>query len=404
LTDKGSTKNKHLSQEERQEIQDCLDHGMRFKAIGKRIGKDQTTISKEIKRHVITKESSIRRRREDGTPADSAVCPQLNRAPFVCNACSKRRYECQYNKQLYLAKHAQSVYETTRSESRQGTALNRESFYRIDDIITQGVNRGQHLYHIMRSNNLGVSKSTVYRHLHQGYLSISKFDMPRVVKFKPRKKFRGDIIPRAFKAGRMYDDFLVYTQDNDIKDWVEMDTVIGRPGGKVILTLHFTVCNFMIGLLLENKTSAEITSAITQLKQRLEYNGFCFGDVFPVILTDNGGEFANVPAIEKGGNGMVETRLFFCDPYQSSQKPHVEKNHTLFRDIVPKGESFDGFQQETVNLIFSHMNSVKRMGLNGKTAYEVFAFLFGERLACVLGIHPIPAGQVVQSPKLFKEK
>jgi hypothetical protein len=37
---------------------------------------------------------------------------------------------------------------------------------------------------------------------------------------------------------------------------------------------------------------------------------------------------------------------------QSCQKPRVEKNHTLFRDIVPKGESFDCLTQDMVNLIF----------------------------------------------------
>ena len=100
-------------------------------------------------------------------------------------------------------------------------------------------------------------------------------------------------------------------------------------------------------------------------------------------------------------NGEIETDLFFCDPYQSSQKPKVEKNHTLFRDIVPKGESFDFFTQETVNLIFSHVNSTKRKIFNGKTPYEMFSFMFTENTAALLGVSAIPAADVVQSPKLL---
>ena len=46
-----TTKNKHLSLEDRIEIQECLYKGMTFKAIAKRIGKDPTTISKEVKLH-----------------------------------------------------------------------------------------------------------------------------------------------------------------------------------------------------------------------------------------------------------------------------------------------------------------------------------------------------------------
>ena len=42
-------KHMHLTLDEREEIQGCLNHGMTFKAIGQRIGKDQTTVSKEVK-------------------------------------------------------------------------------------------------------------------------------------------------------------------------------------------------------------------------------------------------------------------------------------------------------------------------------------------------------------------
>ena len=168
------------------------------------------------------------------------------------------------------------------------------------------------------------------------------------------------------------------------------------------MTFDFTDCNFMFGLLLENKTAAEAASKIRILKEKLYAEGVCFGDVIPLLLTDNGGEFANVSAFIADANGEIETELFFCDPMQSCQKAKVEKNHTLFRDIVPKGESFDHFTQDTVNLIFSHVNSVKRKRFNGKTPFEMFSFLFGEHTARLLGITEVPANNVVQSPKLLK--
>ena len=40
-------KYKHLTLQDRLEIQECLNKGMTFKDIGKRISKDQTTVSKE---------------------------------------------------------------------------------------------------------------------------------------------------------------------------------------------------------------------------------------------------------------------------------------------------------------------------------------------------------------------
>jgi len=376
---------------------------MTFKAIAKRIGKDQTTISKEVKKHLETSADDMGRTDMYSKPIMPEMCPSLLRAPFVCNPCEKKRVRCKYRKQFYHAKKAQQEYEALLSESREGIPLNKESFYEVDRMLSEGVKRGQHLYHIMQTKELGVSKSTIYRHLKRGYLSVSPLDFPRVVKFKARNQKAADFVPKAVKAGRTYDDFLMYILKNNIPSWVEMDTVIGSVGGKAILTLDFTFCNFMAGILLNAKTSAETSRNIRSLKSSFAAVGLSFGSILPLLLTDNGGEFSDVFTIENDLNGQKESSMFFCDPMQSCQKPRVEKNHTMFRDIVPKGESFDSFTQETVNLVFSHVNSVRRKSLNGKTPFDVFAFTFGEAAAKVLGIKPIPADQVVQSPKLLKK-
>jgi len=399
-----SKKNKHMTIDDRLEIQGCLDHGVTFKDIAHRIGKDQTTISKEVKKHITVNSSeTLNRVNSNGEPVLPPPCPQLLKAPFVCNACKKRHMRCIYQKQLYLAKNAHGSYKTLLSEAREGIPLNKEAFYDADAVLSNGIKRGQHLYHIMKTNDICFSQATAYRHLHRGYLSVSKMDFPRVVKFKQRKQHYSEYIPKSAKIGRTYNDFLSYIEKNDMSSWVEMDTVIGRVGGKAILTLNFTFCNFMIGLLLDGKTAAEASQKIRIVKNNLLSNEIRFGDIFPLLLTDNGGEFANISAFVADNYGEIETEMFFCDPFRSSQKPKVEKNHTLFRDIVPKGESFDSFTQATVNLIFSHINGVKRKILNGKSPYEMFAFTYSEKIASLLGITAIPAQEVIQSQKLLKK-
>jgi IS30 family transposase len=195
---------------------------------------------------------------------------------------------------------------------------------------------------------------------------------------------------------------LLFVEENGVKAWVEMDTVIGRPGGKVIMTFDFTFCNFMFGLLMDDKTAAEATLRIHALKVALNESDVRFGDVIPLLLTDNGGEFSNVSAFTDDLKGVAETDLFFCDPYCSSQKPKVEKNHTMFRDIVPKGTSFDPFSQDMVNIIFSHVNGVKRKIFSGKSPYDIFSFTYGGIVTEILGITEIPADDVIQSPILLK--
>ena len=386
------TKHKHLTLSDRNDIQLGLECGETFKAIGQSILKDPTTVSKEVKRNRQVRESTCH----------NLPCPLLDKAPFVCNGCPKRRQNCGYKKIFYLAKQAQKQYEQTLVEYREGTPLNSKTFWDMDKVISDGVKKGQHIYHILKTHNLDVSSSTVYRHIRKGYLSIAPIDLARAVKFKERRKSKLPSIPKEAKKGRSYEDFQNYLSLNQLNSWLEMDTVLGRMGGKVLLTFNLSFCNFIFARLLDNKTALEVTKHLYDIKNTLHQADKDFFQLFLVILTDNGGEFARVDDIEMDVRG--ESKLFFCDPNRSDQKGRIEKNHTLIRDILPKGTSFDNLTQEDINLVCSHVNSVKRAALNGKSAYELFAFTYGEEIPKLLGISKIPAEDVCQSSKLLQHK
>ena len=386
------TKHKHLTLSDRNDIQLGLERGETFKAIGQSILKDPTTVSKEVKRNKQIRDST----------SNNLPCPLLDKAPFVCNGCPKRRQNCGFKKIFYLAKQAQKQYEQTLVESREGTPLNSKTFWDMDKVISEGVKKGQHIYHILKTHNLDVSSSTVYRHIRKGYLSIAPIDLARAVKFKERRKSKLPSIPKEAKKGRSYEDFQNYLALNQLDSWLEIDTVMGRMGGKVLLTFNLSFCNFIFARLLDNKTALEVTKHLYDIKNTLYEADKDFFQLFPVILTDNGGEFARVNDIEMDIRG--EIKLFFCDPNRSDQKGRIEKNHTLIRDILPKGTSFDNLTQEDINLVCSHVNSVKRAALNGKSAYELFAFTYGEEIPKLLGISKIPAEDVCQSSKLLQHK
>ena len=386
------TKHKHLTLSDRNDIQLGLERGETFKAIGQLILKDPTTVSKEVKRNKQIRDST----------SNNLPCPLLDKAPFVCNGCPKRRQNCGFKKIFYLAKQAQKQYEQTLVEAREGTPLNSKTFWDMDKIISDGVKKGQHIYHTLKTHNLDVSSSTVYRHIRKGYLSIAPIDLARAVKFKERRKSKLPSIPKEAKKGRFYEDFQNYLVLNQLDSWLEMDTVMGRMGGKVLLTFNLSFCNFIFARLLDNKTALEVTKHLYDIKNTLHQADKDFFQLFPVILTDNGGEFARVDDIEMDVRG--EGKLFFCDPNRSDQKGRIEKNHTLIRDILPKGTSFDNLTQEDINLVCSHVNSVKRAALNGKSAYELFAFTYGEEIPKLLGISKIPAEDVCQSSTLLQHK
>ena len=120
------TKHKHLTLSDRNDIQLGLERGETFKAIGQSILKDPTTVSKEVKRNRQVRESTCH----------NLPCPLLDKAPFVCNGCPKRRQNCGYKKIFYLAKQAQKQYEQTLVEAREGTPLNSKTFWDMDKVIS----------------------------------------------------------------------------------------------------------------------------------------------------------------------------------------------------------------------------------------------------------------------------
>ena len=212
--------------DDRIEIQEYLNQGMTFKAIAVRIGKDPTTISKEVKLHGKTYSNGFTKTNE--------CCPFLLKAPFVCNGCQKKNHaNCKYPRRVYQAKCAQKEYEMILTESREGIPLAKEDFYKTEKIISDAVRSGQNIYHAIQANGLSVSKSTVYRHISIGYYTISQIDLPRAVKFKPRKNRLPEYVPKGVRIGRTFDDFLLFMEEHPNTNYVERWTQLSdKSAGK----------------------------------------------------------------------------------------------------------------------------------------------------------------------------
>jgi len=126
-----------------------------------------------------------------------------------------------------------------------------------------------------------------------------------------------------------------------------------------------------------------------------------FSRLFPVLLTDNGSEFTNPLALEYTPDGILRSRLFYCDPCASWQKGRVERNHEFIRMILPKGRSFDSLTQADIDKVMSHVNSYTRPALNDKAPFDLFAFTYGDALLEKLNIRRIPSNNVILKPSLL---
>lgn len=181
----------------------------------------------------------------------------------------------------------------------------------------------------------------------------------------------------------------------------QTDTVIGRVGGKVLLTILLLDCDLLIPILLEHKTAACVTAAYQDLAQRLRAHGIEPPRLLAITLTDRGTEFSAPTAIEGLGTPENPIRVFYCDPNSPFQKGAIERAHTDLRRILTSGSSFDHLTQHDIDRIASHHNSYIRPILGNRTPIAVARERYGQALLDALNITEIPPCDVILTPALL---
>jgi transposase, IS30 family len=428
-------KNKHLTNEERSQLEHLLRERRSIKAIARILEKSPSTISREIKKHAVPSNKSAsgripnrclhrrsctkfylcvdkpdcKKQRCSTCKLCNSVCPEfveelclrLAMPPYVCNGC-ETEHHCTLKKQYYLHRPAQTAYQEKLVHSRVGANISEEELSRLDQFISPLIQKGQSLHHIVVSNpdELTCSEKTIYRYVNGCLLSARNIDMPRVCRLKPRKsKPLQHKVDKQCRVGRLYEDFLAFMNDHPDTAIVEMDTVEGKKGGSVLLTLHFKSYGLMLAFLRERNTSQSVIDVFRSLYSILGKD--LFQRLFPVTLTDNGSEFSNPTALETTEDGTKITSIFYCDPSSPYQKGTIENNHEFIRRVLPKGSSFDHLNQSHIQLMMNHINSYTREKLNDKSPYESFSFFFGQETLDRLGVIPIPPNEILLRPTLL---
>ena len=180
----------------------------------------------------------------------------------------------------------------------------------------------------------------------------------------------------------------------------QMDSVEGIKGGSVLLTIHFVEQQLQLAFLRSHNDSQSVIDIFNRLY--LELRPDIFIEIFPILLADNGSEFSNPSAIEFDAQGNSRSRIFYCNASAPYQKPNCENNHEMIRRIIPKGVDIGQYSQEQIDLMMSHINSYARKNLGNKSPYDVFAFLYGEKILEAFNLKRIPADEIVLTPELLK--
>lgn len=411
----------HLTFEERCKIEELLNKRMRKYQIAKEIGKTQSTISREINRHkqfYIHSDYSNNYYScvyfKDCKKCDHKckfykpiICKDRDKFYGACNNCEKVK-NCKLDKYFYRATRAERDYRYNLSESRKGINLDENDLYNLAHLICPLIRQGQSIYVILENHpEIKLSAKTIYNYIDAGYFKdfgVTNMTLKRTIKRKKKRVTSTKLKKRKESVdytGRTYADYLQYKLDNPDKSTTEMDTLYNHQSGPYIQTFIFENTGFMIGILHKEKTADSMSNALNTIQDILTSNEY--ESLFSLLLTDRGTEFSKPIQFEINHNtGEVKGKIFYCDPQHSSQKPHVENNHILIRDILPKKMDLSFLTQEKLNIMFSHLNSTPRASLGGKTPYEVFTFLYGKAVAKKLQITEIKKDDVCLTPSLLK--
>ena len=431
-------KQKHLNLESRILIETQLNEQNSFKSIARQLGKDCTTISKEVKSHIcFEKVGTYGKSFNDCRLAfehrcsmqktcrlctykgnrfcwacgkctsscpsyEKFVCPKLSKPPYVCNGCTERS-KCVLEKRLYKASYAQKEYEQVRSECRSGFALSETELKQIDSVVSPLLKKGQSLRHIAihHTDEIMKSERTLYTYINNGLFSARNIDMPRTVRMRPRRNVSKNLkVDKACRIGRDFQCFEKYMEEHPDAAVRQLDSVEGIKGGAVLLTIHFVEQELQLAFLRKHNDSQSVIDIFNRLY--IELRTDIFIELFPVLLADNGSEFSNPSVIEFDAQGNQRTKMFYCDASAPYQKGSCENNHELIRRIIPKGTDIGKYTQEQIDLMMSHINSYSRKKLGNKSPYEVFEFQYGRKLLDTFHLQKIPADEITLSPELLK--
>ncbi len=314
------------------------------------------------------------------------VCPKLSKSPYVCNGCKDLR-RCRWDKYLYVPATADKEYLTLLSECRSGFNMNESEFETVDRLVSPLILSGLSPYDIL---------------VNSGVLSARKIDLPRAMRFKPRRAKPQPLkVDRSCRTGRTYNDYLSFREAHPDIAFSQMDSVEGKRGGSVLLTIVIERIDFMFAFVRRHNNSQSVTDIFNQLYSLLPRK--IYTSLFGCLLTDNGSEFSNPTAVEfVPDTALRRSFLFYCNPSAPYEKPKVENTHTLLRRILPKGSSLDNLSQADVNIVLSHVNSYSRRVFNGLSPAQLFVQMYGAETLQMFGQSLIPPNEIVMKPTLLQ--
>jgi len=258
----------------------------------------------------------------------------------------RRKYGCLNAQQRYLRQRRNCCKGRKLSSS--------PSLLRI---IEEGILSYWSPEQIVNRYGLDISVPTIYRAVKCGLLAIKKIS--------PYLRCRGNQYKRNIKEtrGKLSGCTSIEKRPAEASDRnrlgdIEGDTVLGRHGTGVVLTLVDRRSRFLAASKLAYKDSGEIAASMIKIMSQIPCH---------TITLDNGKEFAKHEKISQ----ELCVPIYFAHPHSPWERGTNENTNKLLRQFLPKGSSFRTLTDDKLNYYVNLLNERPRKCLGFKTPKEV---------------------------------
>ena len=260
----------------------------------------------------------------------------------------------------YRPKQANHFAENRR-QARSTRRITPESWTRVERLLREDWSPEQVSHWLRNEEGIFVSPEWIYQYILQDKQSGG--DLHKHLRCqKKRKKRYGSPDRRGQIKGRISIDERpdVVAQRGRIGDW-EADTVIGKQGGAVLVTLVERKTRWSTIGKAPDRTAKKVKAVILECLQPLESQ-------VQTLTYDNGKEFAQHLEISK----ELRCRGYFAHPYHSWERGLNENTNGLIRQFFPKGKDLSEVTDNEVQAVMDKLNNRPRKCLGFKTPNQVF--------------------------------
>lgn len=284
------------------------------------------------------------------------IAEVLSRSPSTISR------ELERNKGLkgYRPKQAHRLAQNRKKE-RERRRIPESTWELVERLLREDWSPEQISGWLAREEGMAISHEWIYRYVYEDKRRGG--DLYRHLRCqKPRKKRYGSYDRRGQIRERVSIDERpeVVEARSRVGDW-EADTVIGKPGGSVLVTLVERRSRLSLVALAPDKTATAVKAAVLKLLQPLSAQVY-------TVTYDNGKEFAYHMEIAQALNADG----YFAHPYHSWERGLNENTNGLIRQYLPKGTDFNKLTDRQVQEIMDKLNNRPRKCLGYKTPNQVF--------------------------------